>query len=70
MKDRKYHYDEYEGVYVFEDELSINWLLSQVLNQPNLQITKISDKDLKEFLDTLSKSDLRMPNGQYCLFWL
>ena len=69
-QDRKYHYDEHNGVFVFEDEISINWLLSQVLNQKNLQITKVSNEQLHNFLESLSNSDLRMPNGQYCLFWL
>lgn len=69
-RDRKYHYDEQEGIFVFEDEISINWMLSQVLNQQSLQITKISDQQLNNFLDLLSKSDLRMPDGKYCLFWL
>jgi len=66
---RKYHYDEHDGVFVFEDEISINWLLSQVLNA-DLQITKISNEQLQTFLGLLGKSNLRMPNGQYSLFWL
>lgn len=68
--DRKYHYDEQQGVYVFEDEITVNWLLSQVLNKPNLQITKITNEELQSFLSLLSKSDLRLPDGQHSLFWL
>jgi hypothetical protein len=68
--DRKYHYDEQNGVFVFEDEISVNWLLTQVLNSPSpLQITKVSDQQIKDFFDLLSQSDLRMPNGQHALFW-
>lgn len=67
---RKYHYDEQEGIFVFEDEISINWLLNQVLKSTGLQITKISNEQLQKFLTLLSESDLRMPDGQYCLFWL
>jgi hypothetical protein len=69
-QNRKHHYDEQEGVFVFDDEISINWLVSQVLNQPNLQITKLSNEELQSFLSLLSKSDLRMPNGQHSLYWL
>ncbi|MDD5650307.1 MAG: hypothetical protein PHF86_07825 [Candidatus Nanoarchaeia archaeon] len=68
--DKKYHYDEQEGVFVFEDEISINWLLSQVLNKPELQITKVSNTEIQDFLALLSTSDLRMPSGQHSLFWL
>lgn len=67
---RKYHYDEQEGIFVFEDEISINWLVSQVLDCPDQQITKISNEQLQTFLSLLSKSDLRMPDGQHSLFWL
>lgn len=67
---RKFHYDEHGGIFVFEDEISINWMLSQVLNKPDLQITKVSNSEIQEFLGLLSSSDLRMPNGQHSLFWL
>lgn len=67
---RKHYYDEHNGIFVFEDEISINWLLSQVLNKPKLQITKVSNEELQTFLGLLSTSDLRMPNGQHSLFWL
>jgi len=69
-QDRKFHYDEQEGVFVFEDEISVNWLLAQVLNSPNLQITKVSIEELNTFISLLSNSDLRMPIGQHSLFWL
>ena len=69
-RDRKYHYDEQNGIFVFEDEISVNWLLTQVLNSSSLlQITKVTDQQIQDFLDLLSKSDLRMPNGQHALFW-
>lgn len=55
---------------MFDDEISVNWLVSQVLNVKNAQITKISNEELQSFLGLISKSDLRMPNGQHGLFWL
>lgn len=67
---RKYHYDEQEGVYVFDDEISINWLLSQILNKKDCHITKVSIEEIETFLSTISNSDLRMPDGQHCIFWL
>jgi len=67
---RKYHYDEQNGIFVLEDEISVNWLLSQILNCKGLQISKISNEQLQIFLNTLSNSDLMMPNGQHSLFWL
>jgi hypothetical protein len=69
-KTRKFSYDEQDGIFVLEDEISVNWLATQILQRPNLQITKLSNDDLQKFLLILSESDLRMPNGQYCLFWL
>jgi hypothetical protein len=69
-RNRKFHYDEQEGVFIFDDEISINWLLSQVLQIPGLQITKVSIDDIRKFLDKLANSDLRMPNGQHALYWL
>jgi hypothetical protein len=68
--DKKFHYDEQQGIFVFEDEISANWLLSQVLNKPDSQISKVSNSEIQEFLGLLSSSDLRMPNGQHSLFWL
>lgn len=67
---RKYHYDEQNGIFVLEDEISVNWLLSQILNCNDLQISKISNEQLQIFLQTLSDSELIMPNGQHSLFWL
>jgi len=69
-KNREYHYDEQQGIFVFEDEISVNWLVSQVLQKPGLQITKISNEELQTFLNLLDKSDLRMPDGKHSLFWL
>jgi hypothetical protein len=69
-KDRKFHYDEQDGIFVFEEDISINWLISQVLRQPDLQITKISNDQLHILLKLLDESDLRLPNGQHGLFWL
>jgi len=69
-KDRKFYYDEHDGIFVFEEDISINWLISQVLTQPNLQITKISNDQLQTLLKILDESDLRLPNGQHSLFWL
>jgi len=70
-KEFKYRYDEQQGIFIREDELSINWLLNQILeSEQPLQITKISNEELQNFLFILSKSDLRMPDGKYCLFWL
>ena len=67
---RKYSYDEQEGIFVLESEISINWLVSQVLQQPNSQITKITDEQLFKLLNLLGTSDLRMPDGRHGLFWL
>jgi len=69
-QNKKYCYDHQEGIFIFEDEISINWLISQVLNTPDLQISKVSNEQLQDFLALLSNSDLRMPNGQHSLFWL
>jgi len=67
---RKFRYDEQDGVFVFEDEIGVNWLLNQVLQTVGLQITKVSTEELQRFLFLLKESDLRMPDGKYCLFWL
>jgi len=34
----EYHYDADLGIYIKESEISLNWLLSQVLKKENLQI--------------------------------
>ena len=69
-KEIKYHYDADLGVYVKESEISLNWLLSEVLEKENLQITKISDEEVERFLVLLQKSDLRMPDGRHSLYWI
>jgi hypothetical protein len=69
-KDFKFHFDVDQGVYVKDSEISVNWLLSEVLKQENLQITKVSTQELDAFLLLLKNSNLRMPNGQHSLFWL
>ena len=66
----KYRYDEQEGIFIRDGEISVNWLLSEVLEQKDLQITKISNEDIQRFLYLLDKSDLRMPDGKHGLFWL
>jgi len=59
------------GVFIRENEISVNWLLTQVLtSNEKLQITKISNDDVERFLYLLDNSDLRMPNGQHSLIWL
>jgi hypothetical protein len=66
----KFRFDEQTGIFIRESEISVNWLLNQVLCTENLQITKISNEEIRHFLYILSQSDLRLPNGQYCLVWL
>ena len=70
MSKIKYKYDQENGIFVKENELSVNWLVSNILNRQNLQITKISNDEVIELLNILDNSDLRMPNGQHSLFWL
>lgn len=69
-KNIKYRYDEQDGIFVRDSEISVNWFLSEVLDEPNLQITKVSNEQIQEFLYLLEKSDLRMPDGKHSLFWL
>lgn len=69
-KEFKYRYDEDLGVFIRESEISVNWLLSEVLKQEKLQITKISNEDIQRFLFLLDESDLRMPDGKHSLIWL
>ena len=66
----KYHYDADLGVFVNENEISVNWFLSQVLKKENLQITKVSDEEIQTFLLLLEQSNFRMPDGQHSLYWL
>ena len=70
MKDVKYHYDEENGIFIKDDEISVNWLVSQILGKKDLQITKVSNEDLLKFLHILNDSDLRMIDGQHSLIWL
>lgn len=69
-KDFNYRYDEQNGIFIRENEISVNWLLSQVLGQEKLQITKVSNEDIQKFLYLLVHSDLRMPDGKHSIFWL
>ena len=69
-KEIKYHYDADLGIYVKESEISVNWLLSQVLKKENLQISKVSDEEIQSFLLLLEQSNLRMPDGRHSLYWL
>jgi hypothetical protein len=67
---QKIIYDDDHGIYVKQSEISVNWLLSKVLQAEDLQITKVSNVQLLLFLKLLDSSNLRMPNGQHSLFWL
>lgn len=67
---KKHYYDEQDGIFVFEEDITINWLVSQILQQPDLQITKISNDQLQTLLNLLEESDLRLPSGQHGLIWL
>lgn len=69
-KNFKYKYDEQEGIFIRETEISVTWLLRQVLNDDHLQITKIDNNQLQIFLKILNESDLRMPNGQHAILWV
>jgi len=66
----KYHYDQQNGIFVKENEISINWLVSNILNKKDAQITKLTNDEIIGFLQILDTSELRMPNGQHALFWL
>ena len=70
MNSKNIKYDEEKGLFVNESELSVNWLLSEVLRKKDLQITKISNEELQTFLSLLDQSNLRMPDGRHSLFWL
>ena len=70
MKNAKYHYDQDNGIFIKDDEISVNWLTSQILQKENVQITKISNEDVVKFISILDTSDLRMPDGQHSLVWL
>ena len=66
----KYHYDQENGIFVKDDDISVNWLVSQVLNIPNCQITKLSTDDINKFINLLDQTNLIMPNGEHCFVWL
>jgi len=66
----EYRYDEQQGIFVRESEISINWLLNQVLGTDGQQITKVSNGLIESFIGILEKSNIRMPNGQHSLMWL
>jgi len=66
----EYHYDADLGIYIKESEISLNWLLSQVLKKENLQITKVTDEEIQTFLLLLEQSNLRMPDGRHSLYWI
>lgn len=69
-KNYKFRYDQQQGIFVKESQITANWLLSQVLQKSGLQITKVSNEELKVFLHLLDESDIRLPNGQHALIWL
>lgn len=69
-KEIKYRYDADLGIYIKESEISLNWLLSEVLKKDNLQITKITDEEVEKFLVLLQNSNLRMPDGRHSLYWI
>jgi len=51
-------------------DINTNWLLNRVLGTKHLQITKISDNELMQFLNILNTSRLKMPDGTDSLEWL
>ena len=51
-------------------EINTNWLLNQILGTKNSQITKVSDDEIMKFLNILSVSNLKMPDGSESLEWL
>lgn len=65
-----YHYDQQLGTFVKSDSISLNWFLSEVLQKPKLRVTKVEDDDIKQFIDLLLKSNLRMPDGTHSLKWV
>lgn len=68
-KNFKYRFDELEGIFIRESEISANWLISQILNK-ELQITKASNDEIQKFIHILNESNLRMPDGKHGLIWL
>jgi hypothetical protein len=66
----KIRFDETQGIFIRESEISLNWILSEVLGKPDLQITKVSNEEVISFLSLLDKSNLRLPDGQHALLWV
>ena len=57
---------------VKEHQLSINWLLNQILGsgKTDYQITKINDEQLNTFLLFLFENPFSMPDGTTVLRWI
>lgn len=55
-----------------EYQLSVNWLLNQVLGagKTQYQITKVDDDQLNTFLLFLFENPFPMPNGENVLRWI
>jgi hypothetical protein len=70
MKTAKYYYDQENGIFIKDDDISVNWLAGQILQKKNVQITKLSNEDIVRLVSILDSSDLRMPNGEHSLIWL
>lgn len=68
-KNFKYRYDEQDGIFIREGEISLNWLLGQVLGK-DVQITKVDNPEILRFLTLIAESDLIMPDGRRCIYWL
>jgi hypothetical protein len=68
-KNFKYRFDETEGVFIRQSEISANWLISTILEK-SIQITKATNDEIQKFLLILDSSDLRMPDGKHSLIWL
>jgi len=51
-------------------EINTNWLLNQILGTKNSKITKVSDNEIIKFINILSISNLKMPDGSDSLEWL
>ena len=66
----KIRFDETQGIFIRESEISLNWILSEILGKSDLQITKVSNEEVIRFLSLLDKSNLRLPDGQHALLWV
>lgn len=78
-KDRTLHISENGIIPIIADDIKVrytdnqintNWLLNKVLGTRGLQITKLPDNELLKFLNILSASRLKMPDGTDSLEWL